>query len=41
MNPQVSLAFAVTGDLPWPSLPAYVLAQFLGNAAWENWLHKH
>ena len=30
LNPQVSLAFAVTGDLPFTCLPAYMLAQYLG-----------
>ncbi|MEZ5336753.1 MAG: MIP/aquaporin family protein [bacterium] len=32
INPAVSLAFALRGDLPWPSLPGYVLAQLCG--AW-------
>ena len=30
VNPQVSVAFALTGDLAPLSLPAYVLGQFLG-----------
>ena len=30
MNPAVTLAFAVTGRLPWKKVPVYVLAQMLG-----------
>ena len=30
MNPAVSLAAAIEGDLPWRDLPAYVAAQFVG-----------
>ena len=30
VNPQVSVAFALTGDLAPLSLPAYLLGQFLG-----------
>ena len=33
MNPQVSVAFALTGDLAPLSLPAYLLGQFLGAGA--------
>ena len=33
MNPQVSVAFALTGDLSPLSLPAYLLGQFLGAGA--------
>ena len=32
LNPAVSLAMAITGKLPWGSLPAYILAQLLGAA---------
>ena len=30
MNPAVTLADASRGRIPWPSVPGYVLAQFLG-----------
>ena len=33
VNPQVSVAFALTGDLAPLSLPAYLLGQFLGAGA--------
>jgi len=33
VNPQVSVAFALTGDLAPLSLPAYILGQFLGAGA--------
>ena len=33
VNPQVSVAFALTGDLAPHSLPAYLLGQFLGAGA--------
>ena len=33
VNPQVSVAFALTGDLSPLSLPAYLLGQFLGAGA--------
>lgn len=30
MNPAVSLALAIRGDLAWPVLPGYVIAQIIG-----------
>ena len=35
VNPQVSVAFALTGDLAPLSLPAYLLGQFLGAGGWD------
>ena len=32
LNPAVSLANAITGSLPWASLPSYLTAQFAGAA---------
>jgi glycerol uptake facilitator protein len=32
LNPAVSLANAITGSLPWASLPSYLAAQFAGAA---------
>ena len=32
LNPAVSIAFALRGDFPWKRVPAYVVAQFLGQA---------
>src|SRR6202040_1754654 len=29
-NPAISLAFALRGELPWRSLPAYVASQMIG-----------
>ncbi len=37
MNPAVSAAMALRGQLPWPALPAYVAAQLIG-AACGAWL---
>lgn len=37
MNPAVSAVMALRGQLPWPTLPAYVVAQLLG-AACGAWL---
>src|SRR6266536_2089144 len=32
LNPAVSIAFALRGDFPWKRVPAYVVAQFIGDA---------
>ena len=32
LNPAVSIAFALRGNVPWKRVPAYIVAQFAGAA---------
>ncbi|MHA6567704.1 MIP/aquaporin family protein [Aerococcus urinae] len=41
LNPAVTIAFAIEGSTPWPSVPAYIIGQMLGAflGAVILWLH--